>query len=117
MRDKSDGKVHATRVRSDQRILGCVSDPRTRQRLEIALRGHAPIEWHDSFAGVRSVLEGERRLCTVLVGMRDAKGDTAAAFADSVRELGRGTAIVACCDLDGSGLPVSELALAGVHDV
>src|SRR4051812_9828916 len=117
MPDKPDAKLHATRAPSDQRILGCVCDPRTRQRLEVALRGHAPIEWHDSFASVRSALEEERRLCTVLVGMRDAKGVTAAAFAESVRELGRGTAIVACCDLNGSGLPVSELAVAGVHDV
>ena len=117
MRGKSGAKAQGTRVATDRRILGCVTDARTRQRLEVALRGHAPIEWHDTFAAVRQALEGERRLCTVLVGMRDVKGDTAASFAVSVRELGRGTAIVACCDLNGTGLPVSELAVAGVHDV
>lgn len=117
MRGKPAAKGQASRGSTDRRILGCVPDLRTRQRLEVALRGHAPIEWHDTFADVRAVLERERRLCTVLVGMRDAKGDTAAAFAVSVRELGRGTAIVACCDLNGTGLPVSELAVAGVHDV
>lgn len=117
MRGKAGVKGQAARPASDRRILGCVPDARTRQRLELALRGHAPIEWHDSFDAIRSALAGERRLCTVLVAMHDGRGDSAAAFAASVRGLGRGTAIVACCDLNGSGLPVSELAVAGVHDV
>lgn len=111
-------KLSAPRSSHDRRILGCVSDGRMRQRLEVALRGHAPIQWLDSFASVREALDGERRICTVLIGMRDANGETAADFAAGVRVQGRGAAIVACCDLNGNGLqPVSELAVAGVHDV
>ena len=102
----------------DRRILGCVPDARTRSRLEVALRGHAPIEWFDTFAAVRAALELERRICTVLVGMRDGDGESAANFATAIRGEGRGAAIVACCDLSSNGMqPVSELAVAGVHDV
>jgi AraC-like DNA-binding protein len=111
-------KPTAPRTPHNRRILGCVSDPRIRQRLEVALRGHAPIQWLDSFESVREALDAERRICTVLIGMRDGKGETAADFAAGVRVRGRGAAIVACCDLATSGLqPVSELAVAGVHDV
>jgi AraC-like DNA-binding protein len=86
--------------------------------LEVALRGHAPIEWFDTFGAVRAALEHERRICTVLVGMKDAKGESAAAFATAVRREGRGAAVVACCDLNSNGMqPVSDLAVAGVHDV
>jgi AraC-like DNA-binding protein len=110
--------LHTARSHRDQRILGCISDARIRQRLEVALRGHAPIEWLESFAAVRRALDGERRICTVLIGMRDAHGESAAAFATAVREEGRGAAIVACCDLTATGhQPVSELAVAGVHDI
>ena len=102
----------------DRRIFGCVSDARTRNRLEVALRGHAPIEWFDTFASVRVALEDERRICTVLVGMKDGRGESAASFATALRSQGRGAAIVACCDLNANGVqPVSELAVAGVHDV
>jgi AraC-like DNA-binding protein len=102
----------------DRRFFGCILDVRTRNRLEVALRGHAPIEWFDTFAGVRAALEDERRICTVLVGMQDARGESAASFAAALRSQGRGAAIVACCDLNANGVqPVSELAVAGVHDV
>jgi AraC-like DNA-binding protein len=114
------GKLGVPTARSprDQRVLGCISDARIRQRLEMALRGHAPIQWLESFAAVREALDGERRICTVLIGMRDGRGETAAAFATAVREEGRGAAIVACCDLTANGhQPVSELAVAGVHDI
>ena len=111
-------KSPSLRVSPERRLLGCVSDGRIRQRLEVALRGHAPIEWFDTFAAVRGALEREPRICTVLVGMRDASGETAAGFAADARALGRGVAIVACCDLNSGGVhPVSELAVAGVHDV
>jgi len=63
-------------------------------------------------------LEDERRICTVLVGMQDGRGESAANFAAALRREGRGAAIVACCDLNANGVqPVSELAVAGVHDV
>jgi AraC-like DNA-binding protein len=102
----------------DRRIFGCISDARTRSRLEVALRGHAPIEWFDTFANMRAALEDQRRICTVLVGMQDGRGESAASFAAALRREGRGAAIVACCDLNANGVqPVSELAVAGVHDV
>jgi AraC-like DNA-binding protein len=107
-----------SRASPDRRVLGCVPDARTRSRLEVALRGHAPIEWFDTFAAVRAALAREPRICTVLVGMQDARGESAASFATALRGEGRGAAIVACCDLNSNGLqPVSELAVAGVHDV
>jgi AraC-like DNA-binding protein len=84
----------------------------------VALRGHAPIEWFETFAAVRVVLDQERRICTVLVGMEDGKGESAVTFATALRREGRGAAVVACCDLNANGMqPVSELAVAGVHDV
>ena len=119
MPDNSDPlKPSAQRSARDRRIVGCVADPRIRQRLEVALRAHAPIQWLESFEAVRKTLEEERRLCTVLIGVRDGNGETAAQFAGALRESGRAAAIVACCDLGATGLqPVSELAVAGVHDV
>lgn len=117
MRGKSASN-RATANSPERRIFGCVPDARTRNRLEVALRGHAPIEWFDTFAAVRAALELERRICTVLVGMQDGRGESAATFATALRREGRGAAIVACCDLSANGVqPVSELAVAGVHDV
>ena len=108
----------APRPSGDRRILGCITDSRTRQRLQLALRGHAPIEWYETFGEVRAALEKERRICTVLVGLTDGKGESAASFASALRGQGRGAAIVACCDLNSTSVqPVSELAVAGVHDV
>jgi AraC-like DNA-binding protein len=110
--------VAQVRGSTHRRVLGCVLDQRARHRLELALRGHAQLEWFDSFESVRSALDRERRICTVVVGMRDGSGESAAEFARSVRSAARGAAIVACCDLGGGGVPsVSELAVAGVHDV
>ena len=119
MRGKAPNRgTGAPRNPRDRRILGCVADGRTRNRLEIALRGHAPIEWFDTFDAVRAALEEERRICTILVGMQDGNGTSAAKFANELRGEGRGAAIVACCDLNSNGMqPVSELAVAGVHDV
>jgi AraC-like DNA-binding protein len=119
MRGKSpSNRNSAPRVSPDRRILGCVSDQRTRNRLEVALRGHAPIEWFATFAALRVALERESRIATVLVGVQDGQGESAANFASALRAEGRGAAIVACCDLNSNGLqPVSELAVAGVHDV
>lgn len=118
MRGKSVPKRAGSRHPPYRRILGCVPDARTRGRLEVALRGHAPIEWFDTFGALHGALERERRICTVLVGMRDSSGTPASVFASALREEGRGTAIVACCDLNANGLqPVSELAVAGIHDV
>ena len=111
-------RTAATRSPVDRRILGCVSDSRTRKRIELALRDHAFIQWYDSFAALRRGLETEGRMCTAVVGMRDDRGDTAVSFAHSVRAGATGTAIVACCNLgEGSLQAVSELAVAGVHDV
>ena len=119
MRDKAPTSGRASpRSAHDRRILGCVADARMRSRLEVALRGHAPIEWFDTFVAIRAALDHERRICTVLVGMHDSRGESAATFATALRAEGRGAAIVACCDLNSNGLqPVSELAVAGVHDV
>src|SRR6185436_20268895 len=115
MRGKSTrARTSASKVSSDRRILGCVGDARMRGRLEVALRGHAPIEWFDTFAAVRAALERERRICTVLVGMQDGRGESAASFASALRGEGRGAAIVACCDLNSNGVQlVSDLAVAG----
>jgi AraC-like DNA-binding protein len=98
-------------------VLGCVPDPRARHRLELALRGHARVEWFDSFTAVREVVEAERRVCTVIVGMRDGAGESAVEFSRSMRVAGHGAAIVVCCDIAKGMQPVSELAVAGVHDV
>jgi AraC-like DNA-binding protein len=119
MRGKSaPASARSPKAPPDRRVFGCVPDARTRARLKVALRGHAPIEWFDSFAAVRHALASERGICTVLVGMHDSQGESAASFASGLRGDGRGTAIVACCDLSSNGLqPVSELAVAGVHDV
>jgi AraC-like DNA-binding protein len=111
-------RVATARGTASRRILGCVSNARARRRLELALRGHARLEWFASFAAVRAAIEAERRVCTVITGMSDDSGETAAEFARSVRVAGKGAAIVACCDIDGTGMhSVSELAIAGVHDV
>jgi AraC-like DNA-binding protein len=57
-------------------------------------------------------------MCTAVVGMTDHRGDSAVSFAQSVRAGATGTAIVVCCNLAETQLQsVSELAVAGVHDV
>ena len=86
--------------------------------MHTALRGHATVEWFDSFADVRRAIERGQRTVTVVVGMSDNVGATALSFADAVRSDRCGTSIVVCCDLDaGNQHPISELAVAGVHDI
>ena len=76
------------------------------------------MEWFETFDALRAALPDGPRVVTVLVGMADGRGETAAAFAQRARVDCRGTAIVACANLNGSsGEVFSELALAGVHDV
>src|SRR4051812_1316037 len=81
-------------------IGGCLADARARKRVESALRGHATLEWFESFGELHSAIDRHGRMSIVVVGLRDAHGESAASFALGVRGSATGTAIVACCPLE-----------------
>lgn len=99
-------------------VLCCVPEARAKSRVQSALRGHATIEWFDTFADVRRAITRDGRAMTVVIGMSDGRGGTALSFTEAVRADSVGTSIVVCCSLDaGNQQPISELAAAGVHDI
>jgi len=99
-------------------VVGCLTDARARSHVATALRDHATVTWFDSFADLRHAVESMEQPATVVVGLADAAGSTAVAFAREIRESTPGTAIVACCGVTGNaGVPLAALADVGVHDI
>src|SRR6478609_2328115 len=105
-------KTAPVRARGERsRWIGaCVSDTRARKRVEGALRGHAEINWFDSFDALRRGVEAHGRMSIVIVGLNDPRGGSATSLAMELRGAGAGTAVVACCDVDEKLEAISELA-------
>jgi hypothetical protein len=97
-----------------QPVLCCIPDARGRVAVQGALRRHATTQWLDSFADLRQRIEGSTTAHTVVVALRDGRGESALALATAVKDA-RVSLIVWCETTDQGALP--DLAAAGVHDV
>jgi AraC-like DNA-binding protein len=100
-------------------LFGCVQSHEGRQRIAGCIKGHARLEWFDTFADLRSAMTQESASVAItILDLRDPTGASGASFARSLAATSPGLGLVAYCPNSlGRETEICELGSAGVHDV